>query len=146
MSNKKSVRSLENTFEDAVGDFGESIKNIDKTAHTKTLKGLENSMTAYNVSLNKDVVKKYDNFVAVDKKIKTGSKVISENIDLSKMDNIITNIKKALEMLEDQSLVDNAGNDKFDKIRKNLNSAEAAVGTLKSKMKSFNKKLEDISG
>lgn len=143
---KKSVHSLKDDFVNAVDDFGESIKKIKKTEHTEKLNKLRKRMKSALYVIFDDSINKYNDFVAVDKKIKTGSKVISENIDLSKMDNISANLENALQTLADQRLVDNAGNDKFDKIRKNLKSAKKAVGTLESNMDSFNKKLKDISG
>lgn len=141
---KDQSAELLKTFEDSVTEFGKAVKNINKAEHNKILNELQVSRRT-TVDYYDKLCKRND-FVAVDKEIKTESKVISESINLSKMDNIISNIEGALNMVKDQSVVDNAGKDKFDEIRKNLNSVKEAVNNLKSNMNDFDEKLKDISG
>lgn len=141
---KDQSAELLKTFEDSVTEFGKAVKNINKAEHNKILNELQVSRRT-TVDYYDKLCKRND-FVAVDKEIKTDSKVISKNLGRSEVSSISIYIGRALDYLENQIAVDNVGIDKFDEIRKNLGSAKDNVDDLYSKIFDFQEKLEDISG
>lgn len=145
MSKNQNIKSLE----DAVTSFGKAIQKISIDDHMqkgKKLKKIRDEAEKSGASDSTQMSDKYSDFVNISRKIMAGSKVISSNIGSLKMDNIMVNIESALKNVKNQSSVDNLGRDKFNEIRKNLNSVHEAVDILKSEVESFGEKLKDISG
>ena len=145
MSKNQNIKSLE----DAVTSFGKAIQKISIDDHMqkeKKLKKIRDEAEKSGASDSTQMSDEYSDFVNISRKIMAGSKVISSNIGSLKMDDIMVNIESALKNVKNQSSVDNLGRDKFDEIRKNLNSLHEAVAILKSEVESFGEKLKDISG
>lgn len=145
MSKNQNIKSLE----DAVTSFGKAIQKISIDDHMqkeKKLKKIRDEAEKSGASDSTQMSDEYSDFVNISRKIMAGSKVISSNIGSLKMDDIMVNIESALKNVKNQSSVDNLGRDKFDEIRKNLNSLHEAVDILKSEVESFGEKLKDISG